>query len=184
MNDTWRSVKWSEPGQVLKLVGADPGDSKGLSVEGYYRMLVDAKRYAEAVDYMAQALPRYDAVVWAARTLNDLADPDKPRPPALKAVLLWVQDPTDARRRAAFEAASGADVGDAEKLAAFSVYFSGGSIAPDGQPPVTPAREISGRFAAGAVKIGVFGGKDFASGFELALKHAETLALQGAESGQ
>ena len=185
MTNTWLSVKWSEPAQVLKLVGKDPGDSAGHGVEGYYRMLVEARRYGEAVDYMAQALPRYQAVVWAGRALNDLADPNAPRPPTLKAVLLWMQDPTDVRRRAAFDAAAGKDVGDAEKMAAFSVFFSGGSIAPDGQPPVAPPREVAGRFAAAAVKAGVFeGGKDFDIRFLQALKHAEVLAGERAESEQ
>jgi hypothetical protein len=184
MTNTWLSVKWSEPAQVLKLVGKDPGDSAGHTVDGYYRMLVEARRYNEAVDYIAQALPRYQAVVWAGRTLNDLADPDAPRPPALKAVLLWMQDPTDARRRAAFEAANQEGVGDAEKLAAFSVFFSGGSISPEGQPPVAAPPAVAGRFAAAAVKVGVHDGADFEGRYKLALRHGEALAGERVEAGE
>ncbi len=183
MTDTWHSVKWSEPVQVLSVLKKkDLSEAEGHTVEGYYRMLVEAKRYFDAIDYMSQALPRYHAVVWAARTLNDLAG-DGPRPQALKSALLWVQDPSESRRRAAYDAAEAADDCSAEEMLALAVFFSGGSIAPDGQPPLAPPRQVAGTFSAAAIKIGVTESKDAGANFDMALKHAEALAMQRSEGG-
>ncbi len=83
------------------------------------------------------ALPRYETVGWAARVVRDLgAGGERPRADAdaLKATLLWVQDPTEPRRRGAFDAAQLADMSCAERLAALAAFLSGGSMAPRQRP--------------------------------------------------
>src|ERR1700761_4149985 len=110
----WTRVKWSEAGQVIHLLDwAPPTEVDGrTSPETYFQELRRAKRVEDATFFLGMALPRHETVAWAARSVRDLSE-DRERPradsDALKAALLWVQDPSEPRRRAAFEAAKLAD---------------------------------------------------------------------------
>jgi len=132
-------------------VGADLGADARASPQKYFEKLRAEGRLKDAVFFLAQALPRYDTVAWAARAVRDLRVEIKaggPDADALKATLLWVQDPSDARRRAAFEAAGKAKSVSAEKMVALAAYFSGGSLTPAETQPVQAKVDAAGRFAA------------------------------------
>jgi hypothetical protein len=98
---------------------------------------------------------------------------------ALKAALLWVQDPTEPRRRAAFEAAKLADDGSAERLAAMAAFLSGGSLAPDNCPPVPAPKDVAGRVAAGAVLVAAGRSADRKAAINKALDAGDAIAKQG-----
>lgn len=159
---TWKRVKWSEADQVLDLLKA-PKSGRGPEASGtpeaYFAALRRDGRLADAVSFLSQALPRLEGVAWAARTVRDFlpqAPASEPEARALRAALLFVQDPSDQRRRAAYDAAQACDHAGPEMLAAFAAFYSGGSIGPANGPPVPAPRLASGRFAAGAVKCAVF----------------------------
>jgi hypothetical protein len=154
----WTRVKWTEAAQIAELLGWDR-DLDGLaraSPEAYFALLRRTGRLEDAVFFIGQALPRYETVTWAARVVRDLKPPQNAagvEADALKAALLWVQDPSDSRRRAAFDAANRINRPTAERLAALAVFFSGGSITPPDAPQVQAPKEMAGRFAAGAVLL-------------------------------
>ena len=185
----WKRVKWSEARQVLSVLGvpeeeaaADPSGSP----QAYFDALRKAGRLTDAAAFLAQALPRLEAVTWAARSVRDVGG-SRPRKPAeaaaLKAALLWVQDPTDARRRAAFDAAAAADGSSPEALAALSAFFSGGSIAPGPYEPIPAPRDAAGRFAAGAVIVAAAKSADMTAALEGCLQAGEVLATEGLQAG-
>lgn len=154
----WARVKWSEARQVLNILGKiDPADEAAASgpPSAYFDYLRKNGRLFDAAKFLGQALPRLEAVAWAARSVRDLtpadADRDRPEARALRAALLWVGDPTESRRRAAYEAAEACESGDPEALAALAAFFSGGSIAPPDLQVLPAPRDAAGRFAAGAV---------------------------------
>jgi hypothetical protein len=154
----WKRVKWTEAGQIADLLDwrEGLGDEARVAPEDYFASLTKGGRLTDAVLFLGQALPRYETVAWAARAVRDLAPKAPPASPdaeALKATLLWVQDPSDARRRAAFEAAGRVRRTSPERLAALAAFFSGGSVTPADCPPVPAPNEAAGRFAAGAVLL-------------------------------
>jgi len=154
----WKQVKWTEAAQIADLLGwtESLGPAARSTPADYFAGLRDAGRLSDAVLFLSQALPRYETVAWAARAVRDLGSKPPPAGPAadaLKATLLWVQDPSDGRRRAAFEAAGRLRQTSPERLAALAAFFSGGSIAPADSPAAPPAKEAAGRFAAGAVLL-------------------------------
>lgn len=179
----WARVRWSEASQVLDLVGG-PVEERPTAVgppADYFAGLRTQGRRGEAVDFLAQALPRLEAVAWAARTVRDLAPPPShsaQRTRALRAALFWVQDPTDARRRAAFEAAEACDPKGPEAMAAYAAFFSGGSIGPAETAPIPAPKQVSGHLAAGAVKAVVLKDRTGAA-FDRALDAGEALAREG-----
>src|ERR1700722_18670772 len=110
----WSRVKWSEAAQVIDLLDwAPPTEEVGRTPpELYFQELRRSKRVEDATFFLGMALPRHETVAWAARSVRDIGEGrERPRADsdALKAALLWVQDPSEPRRRAAFDAAQLAD---------------------------------------------------------------------------
>jgi hypothetical protein len=149
----WTHVRWSEAGQVAAVLRWPASAADGALPEAAFDALRAEGRAVEAAFFLGQALPRYEAVAWAVQTVRELTDPDPASAAgeALKAALLWLQDPTEPRRRTAFEAAQRMDDGSPSRLCALAVFFSGGSLAPENLQPAPPPKDVAGRFAASAV---------------------------------
>ncbi|HEV7456584.1 MAG TPA: hypothetical protein VGN96_07385 [Roseococcus sp.] len=117
--------------------------------------LVALERHSDAARLAAHALPRREAVWWACMCAR--AIPDPARKPVDEAALLaaeaWVRRPEEATRRAAMAAAEAAAFRSAEAWAAVGAFWSGGSMAPEGQPVVPPAEHLTGVAVAGAVVL-------------------------------
>lgn len=117
--------------------------------------LQGAGRMIEAARIVAYALPKREAVWWACMCAR--ATPDAKGTPddqaALDAAESWVRMPDEKARRAAMAAAEKAKFGSAEAWAAIGAFWSGGSLAPEGQPEVPPAEHLTGSAIAGAVLL-------------------------------
>jgi hypothetical protein len=152
---SWSRVRWTEASQVNDLAWdkATAGRTAGKPEE-YYAWLKREGRLKDAAMFLGRALPRFETVAWAAKIATAFADADRDGE-AVGAVRRWLEDPTDVRRRAAFDAAGRASSASPARLAALAAYFSGGSMSPEGQPPLPPPRDAAGRFAAGAVLLAV-----------------------------
>jgi uncharacterized protein DUF6931 len=180
----WARVKWSEAGQVIDLLDwAAPTEAVGRTPpETYFQELRRAKRVEDATFFLGMALPRHETVAWAARSVRDLSE-DRERPradsDALKAALLWVQDPSEPRRRAAFEAAKLADHACAERLAAMAVFLSGGSLAPENVQPVPAPNDVAGKIGAGAILVAASKRDDRVAAINRALDGGDAIARWG-----
>jgi hypothetical protein len=116
---------------------------------------------AEAVRLVAHALPKREAVWWAcmcaAHTApSDLAEAERA---ALAAAELWVRAQTDAARRAAMAQAQATGFSSPEAWAAVASFWSGESMAPEGQPAVPPAPHLTGTAVAGSVALSAVRGQ-------------------------
>jgi hypothetical protein len=179
----WARVKWTEAAQIAAVLSWDDlGADARSTPETFFKKLVDAGRLNEATFFLGQALPRFETVAWAARLVREtsrwLSLPD-PRGDALKATLLWVQDPSDIRRRAAFDAASRVRTGGSERLAALAAFFSGGSLSPAAYAPVLAPSDAAGRLAAGAVLAAAAESPDRKATLYRALQSGGDIAKRG-----
>lgn len=184
----WTRVKWSEAGQIAELLGweEDLGEDARAAPAVFFDRLRGEGRLADAAFFLGQALPRYETVAWGARAVRDLRGDSVGRGPeadALKSALLWVQDPSETRRRTAFEAAQKARDNSPERLAALAAFFSGGSMAPGDCPPVPAPKAAAGRFAAGAVVLAAARTGDQTRALAQALDAGAAIAAQGLEAG-
>jgi hypothetical protein len=185
----WTKVKWTEAGQITALLDWPPAEAKDLAAtpEAFFANLRTQGRLDDAAMFLGQALPRYEVVAWAARALQDLRPAHEPPRPAdvqaLDAVQAWVKDPSEPRRRAAFDASNAADEGAPERFAALAAFFSGGSMAPDNCPPVPAPREAAGKFAAAAVILAATRTADRQAALARALDAGVVLAAEGRLSG-
>jgi hypothetical protein len=182
----WQAVKWSEAGQILALLKAkETPEAARKSPEVYCAELVRDGRLDEAVKFLALALPRLEAVAWAARTVRDIDTghgADTPEGDALKGVLLWLQDPIESRRRNAYDAAQACDPASAEAMAAMAAFYSGGSIAPPDCEPLPAPHDTAGRFAAVAILIAAAQCEDSDAVLAKALGDGARLAKEGLKS--
>jgi hypothetical protein len=183
----WRRVKWTRAGQVAAvldgLVDLDVlYDQPPAPAFAALRQVA----LAQAARFLAQCLPRMEAIRWVAACLNTMAAGEPERLVAKKAVNRWLADPSDTNRRIAYEAGQIVGWASAEGAACLSVFLSGGSIAPEAQEQgVAPAPGAFGQAVAGAVLMAAFGegaaafDRQLAANIDLGEKAAAGEALQG-----
>lgn len=178
---TWLRVTWTEAAHVLPLC-ANPSEAPlpiEVSPEQYFtHELLGQNRLDEAVDYLGAALPRLEAVQWAATILEKNSPAALPphRKAMYAAVCNWLKNPSDPLRRAAWTLAAEETEGSPEKLLASAVFFSGGSIAPEDCDPVQPEPHLCGRFAATAILACAYSSEDAESLLRLAAAEGDRIA--------
>jgi hypothetical protein len=183
----WTNVRWTEAGQLAPALGLKrlPPDEAKLSPADYVAKLRRENRLPQAVQALAAALPRFDAVAWAVRAVRDLpveTPRDEEQAAALRAALLWLQDTSEGRRRAAQAAAELTGDSGPEHLAAMAVFYSGGSIAAEGAVPLPAPKETAGRFAAAAVTMAASQCADMRAALDRALDWGERVAEGSADA--
>ncbi|CAN5242758.1 hypothetical protein BH09GEM1_BH09GEM1_12600 [soil metagenome] len=141
---------------------SDLGDeAKGLLSAGvptppeYVRYLLDHALHADAIRFIAHALPRREAVWWAwvcARKVAG-AEPTPAVKAALEATERWIVQPTEEHRRQALHFGEAADFGTPAGCAALAAFMSAGSLAPPSAPPVPPDEFMTAKAVAGSVTL-------------------------------
>lgn len=183
----WNQVSWTEAHQVASLMGVDEDalPEEGLAPEAHYRALRDRDDRSGAVTFVGHALPRLEALNWAARILEgeaatrELKRVDRQ---ALDVSLRWLGDPSDANRRAAKAAADAAKDTSPERMLALGVFFSGGSISEPELAPVPPGPELAGRLASAAVTMAAYRATDQKAVFDRALDLGDRIAADGLQA--
>lgn len=173
----WTRVNWTQARQVARLVDPERDDLPAESVtpEAHFAVLCQRGDLEAATSFLGHALPRFEAIEWASRALA----PFQPMPaaePARKAIEIWIEDPSDNRRRAAFDAGLTAPDGTPERLLSAALFLSGGSMTPPDLPVVNPLPELSGRLAAAAIVTAAHRTPDAAAVLRRALQDGEKIA--------
>jgi hypothetical protein len=119
----------------------------------FVALLMEKALYADAVRFLAHALPKREAVWWGWVCARRAAG-DNPQPKiktALDATEKWIAQPSEENRRGAMAAAQAAELGTAAGCAGLAAFFSGGSLAPPEAPVVPPGEFLSAKAVSGAV---------------------------------
>jgi len=117
--------------------------------------LVERELFADAIAFLAHALPRREAVWWAWVCARK-ASGQKPTPKvqaALDATERWIVQPTEDHRRQAMQYGEIADFGTPAGCAALGAFFSSGSLSPADAPPVPPGEFMTAKAVAGSVTM-------------------------------
>jgi hypothetical protein len=120
----------------------------------FYEILLTKELEVEAARFLAQALPKREAVWWACTSVRQASGAQilPKASAALAAAEKWVAEPTEPNRQAAqptAEAAGGMDT--PAGCAAMAAFWSGGSMAPPGKQVVAPAENLTASAVAGAL---------------------------------
>jgi hypothetical protein len=142
-----QAAEVSEEGRAL--LGAD------VAARQFVEQLLEQERYADAIAFLAHALPRREAVWWAWLCAREAAG--EKAPPAtlasLDATKAWIAEPTDANRRAAFAAAEAAGVATATGCAGLAAFLSGDTLGPPGAPPAPPEEYAGSKAIGGSINL-------------------------------
>ena len=136
----------TDAASVLTNVTLVPDALQRLEASGF---LVEAARL------VAHSLPKREAVWWACMCASHTAPPDLPENDRLARELAesWVREQTDELRRKAMSNAEAGDFATPEAWAGVAAFWSGGSMAPEGQAAVPPAPHLCGTAVAGAIVL-------------------------------
>ena len=119
----------------------------------FVALLMEKALFADAVRFIAHALPRREAVWWGWVCARRAAGENPP--PMIRAALdateRWVAQPNEDNRRSAMAAAQKAELGTAAGCAGLAAFFSGGSLAPPDAPAVPPGEFLAAKAVSGAV---------------------------------
>lgn len=129
----WRRVKWTRAGQLAGLASA--GEALAGLHDAPPPVALAALRESNpqvAVRFMAQCLPRFDAVRWLHEGLARSAapPPGSARAEIRTGIAAWLADPSDKRRRLVFEFAEAAGFDAPEGAAGLAIFLSGGGLGP------------------------------------------------------
>lgn len=122
---------------------------------GFLTVLWEHQLYADAVRFLARALPKREATWWACicsrSTFNDTTPAAIIK--ALEAAETWVYQPNETHRRQAHLAAQAASFDNPASWAAMAAFWTDGSMAPEESPVVPPADYLTSKAVAGAVML-------------------------------
>lgn len=132
-----------------------------LTARQFLDLLWQKEQYADAIHFMAHALPKRAAVWWGCLclwlTLRP-GDPPAEVKAALRGAVQWVQDPCEENRRAAGAAGQTAKLHTPAGCLAMAAYFSDVSMNPPDQPKAPPPPELTAQTVANAVMMAAFQG--------------------------
>ena len=119
--------------------------------------LTDRQLFVDACRFLAQALPKREAVYWAWLCSVDAPKGKKPAlaDTALQTTEMWVLKPSQDLCRAAKEASDAVGLKVPAGLAALAVFFSRESMSPPDLAPVPPPPHLTGVTASNAVILSV-----------------------------
>jgi hypothetical protein len=123
----------------------------GLSPAAFLDRLISERHFHDAIRFVAHALPKREAIWWAARCARLAGGASPEQNVALETTERWCREPSEELRRAAMAASEKAQLNNPSGCAALAVFFSGGSLAPPDVPVVPPAEDLTARTVAGAV---------------------------------
>lgn len=183
----WNAVRLTEARQVAALMGhhRDDWPEADLPVRTRYEALRAAGSSAAAIKYLAHALPRLEAVAWAARVLEAQARQTPLVPSARHALdvsLRWLGERSEVHRRAAREAAEAIGKPTPERALGMAIFYSGGSVAGPHQPPVMPPDHVAARYAVQAITGAAYRSETPDAVFADALAVGEAAAVSGMEA--
>ncbi len=129
-----------------------------LSPQGFLSVLTLNERWADAIRYLAFALPPREAIWWACVVCRSIGSAvDARSESCLASAERWVFQPSEAAGRTCYAAAEALKFDGAPAYAALAAFWTGPSLAPEGLPPVAPDPSLCPTGAGASVLLAVAG---------------------------
>jgi hypothetical protein len=126
-----------------------------LEPTAYLKLLEQAGRLADALKLLSHWLPRREAVWWGCQCLWHVYRPAPPptEESVLRAVVGWVFEPKEDRRRQAESAAVAAGPRSAAAFLARAAFYTEGSMSAPGLPDVPPPPDLAPKALVAALML-------------------------------
>lgn len=127
----------------------------GRAPRDFVELLVKRQLFPDAIAFLAHMLPAREGIWWAWSCAGDVAGPE-PAPAvrnALEATRRWILEPSDANRRAAFDAADALEFEFAAGITGLAVFLCGDTLGPPEAPPAPPEPYAAAKAITGAILL-------------------------------
>lgn len=114
---------------------------------------MEQEMFADAVTFLAHAMPVREAVWWAACCAATRSDWNEHEANAVRAAKAWVHTPDETSRRHAEQMADLAGLESGAGWAAQSAFWSGGSMTKPDDPIVPPPPYLYAQAVAGSINL-------------------------------
>ena len=133
---------------------AKPHLKEAMPPLDFLAALIASKLNDDAVQFLARALPKREAVWWSCLCARDVLRADAPPelPGAVETAESWVYRPTEENRRKAQKIGKAIEESHPAKWAAMGAFWSGSLGAPGG-PEVKPPDDLTAKAVIGAVMM-------------------------------
>ncbi|UTM57063.1 Twin-arginine translocation pathway signal [Photobacterium sp. CCB-ST2H9] len=135
----------SDPFSQLAAEGHAPGD--------LIEAAMTQEMFADAVTFLAHALPVRECIWWAACCAATRSDWNEHEANAVRAAKAWVHTPDETSRRYAEQMAELAGLESGAGWAAQSAFWSGGSMTSPKDPVVPPPPYLYAQAVAGCINL-------------------------------
>lgn len=137
---------------------SDAGKAKlapGSAPLAFLEALEAAGAHPDAIQFLAYALPKREAVWWSSLCARDIMDQNAPADllAAVEAAETWVRKPTEESRRKAEKAGNAVKDSHPARWSAMAAFWSSGSLAPEGAPEVKCPEDFTAKAVTGAVLL-------------------------------
>lgn len=153
-----------------------------MTPDVYLDRLIEKELWVDAIRLLAFALPKREAVWWAAQSLRAHLPADAPAKvlDALKSAEAWVYKPTEENRWAAKEAGEKVGYDKPACFVAMGAFWSGGSMVPAHLPKMEPMPAFTPGAVAGAIlMVGAQDPERVMANYRLALEDGLDIANGG-----
>lgn len=154
----WTIVLWNKAHQITTqldvLESLQP--DRETTPQAHFNFLRTSGYFSEAAMLIGAALPKIEMINWVCESLPDVGVQDKNRSKRnqLKAhIQRWIDDPDEEKRRTLFDIVETSNNEWPETLLALSIFYSGGSIAPENIDSIQPDPIICVQLAIAALTL-------------------------------
>lgn len=130
---------------------ARPSDQPPLD---YLAGLFETETPEDFITFFGYLAPKREGVWWSCRCIR-LLEHQRASADGVRLAEAWVRQPDEENQRAAWRYAEANDSALADTWAAYGAGWSGGNIAPDGQPTVLAAPQLTAKAVRASVLIAI-----------------------------
>ncbi|CZF78297.1 hypothetical protein GCE9029_00754 [Grimontia celer] len=142
---------------ILKLYqpqdGILPLIEPGLTPQQLLERAVNAGQFADAVIFLAHALPVRESIWWGCCCAGLRSDWSEQEQDAIRSAKAWVHTPDETSRRYAEQAANTATLQNGAGWIAQAVFWSGGSMTGPTDPVVPPPEYLYAQAVGGSINL-------------------------------
>jgi hypothetical protein len=107
--------------------------------------LMQLRNLDSALQFLAFALPRRCAVAWLVQSAKEMTELTPEEQTAITIAGDWLKSPVDSLRRKLFAEGQSVEPSRPVHWIGSAIFFSSGSIAPEGSPMVAPGPKVAGQ---------------------------------------
>jgi hypothetical protein len=147
--------------------------------------LMQLRNLDSALEFLAFALPRRCAVAWLVQSAQEMTELTPEEKTAAAIAGEWLKTPGESLRRKLFAECQTVETSRPAHWIGSAIFFSSGSIAPEGSPNVAPGPKVAGQCVFAGITMTVLAAppKEHSARRKQILEKGMQIGLEGLQAG-